>query len=154
VTVAITYKLVGTGWAECTVHLNDSHASLTASYLSDALGNLAAAALNLIRGSELERVSFDEEPGEYRWVLKQYRPGELSLRVLEFPELWSEAPDDSGSVLLRGACSTQDFARAVAGGLEAVLAEYGERGYKAKWVEHPFPNAALAALKSELGGRS
>ena len=149
--ISIRYTLVGTGWSECLVELDGSQARLTASYLSDALGNLAAATLALLRGSEIQRVAFDEEPGEYRWVLRQFVPGRMSLRIVEFSELWSDAADDEGTVLLRGSCETSAFATAVLEALDSVLEEHGERGYARTWAEHPFPSATQQFIRSELG---
>jgi len=41
--VQISYELAGTGWAECVIRINDATATVTASYLSDALDDLASA---------------------------------------------------------------------------------------------------------------
>jgi hypothetical protein len=42
-TIAIAYNLLGNGWAECIVEINDRQAHITASYLSDALADLPRA---------------------------------------------------------------------------------------------------------------
>jgi hypothetical protein len=150
VTLSIRYELVGTGWSQCTVCIAEEEAVLTASYLSDALGSLAGATLNLLRGSQLERARFEEEPGEYRWVLKQFCPGELSVRILEFEDYWEGNVEESGVVLLRGTCSVSDFARAVLEALDGVLAEHGEHGYKKKWAEHAFPRELREQIRAAL----
>ena len=41
--VEFKYRLVGTGWAEARIEDEEAWAGLTASYLSDALGNLLEA---------------------------------------------------------------------------------------------------------------
>lgn len=149
----IVYKLDGPGWARCTVLADDAHAKLTASYLSDALGDLAKATVRLLNGSPLEHVSFEEEPGEYRWVLKQFATGRMVVRVLGFPDA-NESPDDSGSVLLQFTCATEEFAEAVRGALDAVLEEHGEHEYKRLWIEYPFPSEALRELESRVKSAS
>jgi hypothetical protein len=47
--VDLHYDLTGTGWSECRVSIGDSRCDLTASYLSDALGDLAAAVEDVLR---------------------------------------------------------------------------------------------------------
>ena len=67
--VSVTYDLAGTGWAECIVELDGHRAHLSASYLSDALGELLRAVVNLLKGADEQTVSFYEESGEFRWRL-------------------------------------------------------------------------------------
>jgi hypothetical protein len=67
--VAITYELTGHGWSECMIRVDERTVTVTASYLSDALGSLSDAVLAVLLGSRTAKASFDEEPGEYRWVL-------------------------------------------------------------------------------------
>jgi hypothetical protein len=106
-----------------------------------------------LHGSELQRFSFDEEPGEYRWVLRRVWPDRLRVEILEFSELWSNAPDDEGTVLLRGDCTTKEFALAVVSALDSVLAEHGEAGYKERWG-CPFPSQTLRDLKASIDNPS
>lgn len=60
------YELTGTGWAECNISIGGSRCELTASYLSDALGDFASAIEDLLRWDTDARARFVEEPGEYR----------------------------------------------------------------------------------------
>ena len=41
--VQISYDIVGSGWAKCTIRVDEACATVTASYLSDALDDLASA---------------------------------------------------------------------------------------------------------------
>jgi hypothetical protein len=68
--LAFSYQLQGHGWAECRLEIDDQHATLTASYLSDALGDLASATTAALRGHPRPTASFAEEPGEYRWIFE------------------------------------------------------------------------------------
>ena len=68
--IEFDYRLVGTGWSEARVADAHRHAVSTASYLSDALGNTIEAVAPVVEGAGEPRCSWDEEPGEYRWILK------------------------------------------------------------------------------------
>jgi hypothetical protein len=67
VSVSFAYHLVGSGWAECTIAVDEQHATMTASYLSDAFGDLLGAVIRMVDGQPEATASFAEEPGEYRW---------------------------------------------------------------------------------------
>src|SRR5687768_17732149 len=97
----LTYRLTGTGWAECTLSDENSSCTVTASYLSDALRHLVVAATAVVSGFSRITFQFDEEPGEYRWVIETPRMNEIELRVLEFPELYGEKPDADGKEIFR-----------------------------------------------------
>jgi hypothetical protein len=97
--VAVKYDLTGTGGSECFVEIGDQQAHLTASYLSDALGDLLHAVVALLRGGKEAGASFAEEPGEYRWRLRRRGSDQVSIRILWFEELWSQ-PDEKGKAVL------------------------------------------------------
>lgn len=65
----LNYKLIDQGWAACEVELGDQGAKVTASYLSDALGDLVSAVLLLKTTGKAPGVSFAEEPSECRWLM-------------------------------------------------------------------------------------
>ena len=65
--VSFEYRLTGRGCSECIVEIDDKSASLTASYLSDALADLLDAVVSIVQGNDEVTVSFMEEPGEYQW---------------------------------------------------------------------------------------
>ncbi len=67
--VEFSFRLTGTGWAEGRIAVGDRFAMPTASYLSDALGDLIRTVRSLLEGAEGARVSWEEEPGEYRGSL-------------------------------------------------------------------------------------
>src|SRR6266571_1195228 len=113
--VSFNYRLTGTGWSEGRLVIGEEFADATASYLSDALGDLLRAVLALAEDSETARASWDEEPGEYRWIFE--RSGDrVRVRLLEFPE-WRaivDAPDAEGRTLLDASCPLGDLVAAVA----------------------------------------
>ena len=143
----LRYKLTGTGWAEALLETNENAVTVSASYLSDALGDLARGALAVLRGSGEVRFSFDEEPGEFRWILKKITSDTYTLSILQFDELWGNEPDERGAVVLEHSFSRVGFAKMTLKALEDVRHEYGEKGYKEKWHEHEFPSAELSELR-------
>jgi hypothetical protein len=142
----IDYSLRGSGWARCTVSLDEKAIDLTASYLSDALGNLVLAACMAFSGFHSVAFGFDEEPGEFRWVINRASGNELSLHILEFAELWGNKPNSHGKVLLECVLPVEVFAKEVHRAACAVQTRHGVEGYAEEWVEHPFPTHQLAYL--------
>lgn len=117
--------------------------------MSDALGVLLEAVGTLLEGAEEARCSWHEEPGEYRWVFVR-RADLLELRVLAFPELWGHQPDAEGSLVFETRQGLRETATAIADSAADVLAEHGEEGYLAKWVNAPFPSAHLDLVQQLL----
>jgi hypothetical protein len=148
--LSIEYRLLKSGWAECTVRVGSTSQELTASYLSDALGNLILAAAAMLAGMHAVAMSFDEEPGEYRWVIERANGTDVSLQVLEFGELWGNKPNSEGELLIQTTCHPLVFGEAVHKAASAVLAAHGAAGYKERWVEHDFPFKQLELLASYI----
>lgn len=145
----ISYELVGAGWSRCTMRAGSSECVVTASYLSDALGMLVLGALGILSGLKAVSFSFDEEPGEYRWVIQQTNVNQVQIEILSFEELWGNRPNSEGTPKWSFTCRPAVFASAVKAAADAVLTEHGEAGYLEKWCEHPFPKRELDLL-SEL----
>jgi len=146
----ITYRLTGVGWAECTIVDADNTCTVRASYLSDALYSLVLSANALLSRFSGMTFSFDEEPGEYRWVISSPRLNEIEIDILSLDELWGDRPNSEGRPLFKTICTPETFAEAVHAAAAAVLAEYGEAGYLEKWSEYPFPMAQFEQLSSML----
>ena len=92
--ISFAYNLVGSGWAECTIAVDKLHATMTASYLSDAFGDLLDAVIRMVEDQPEATASFAEEPGEYRWRFFRKEPDRLLIRILDFPQLWGDRPDE------------------------------------------------------------
>jgi hypothetical protein len=148
--LSITYSLVGPGWARCVVESEKSKCELGASYLSDALGNLVLSAIASVSGFRSSTFGFDEEPGEYRWVIESTDVNTISVEVLEFQELWGTKPNTEGKSLFRTVCAPITYARAVAMAANSVLEEHGLDGYLGKWMEHAFPERQLQLLEERI----
>ncbi|MFN7941118.1 MAG: hypothetical protein U0X73_05940 [Thermoanaerobaculia bacterium] len=149
----ITYSLVATGWSKCIVESSDAHVELSASYLSDALGNLVLSGIAAASNFHSVEFGFDEEPGEYRWSVSSAENNAVRLRIFEFHELWGNKPTDSGRLLFEAVLTPLAYARAVYACAAAVLEEHGSNAYLEKWVEHPFPAQALELLAAAISCR-
>jgi hypothetical protein len=145
----LDYHLDGTGWSRATVADQDQTAHLTASYLSDALGDLTRATLALVRGARQATISWEEEPGEYRWLLTR-TGGDLAIRILWFDDADTQQPDEAGRVVFATTCILTTFATALARQLQQLLDDLGVDGYKRQWVRHDFPLSELEALNHLL----
>ena len=133
--VQLSYDLVGAGWAKCTIRVDDATATVTASYLSDALDDLASAVSATLRGHPHATASFTEEPGEYRWIFEPLPEGKVVVRILEFRELWGGVQTRKERSFLTHSVG----AGALLSELQKLERTYGLAGYREKWVEHDFP---------------
>jgi hypothetical protein len=149
--VTVDYRLTGSGWSSCTIELYGQTCVVTASYLSDALRELVSATNHLLGGGKEARFQFDEEPGEYRWILSSTGEGGLRIKILQFPQLWGEKPDSDGQTVLEATCPVRLFGEAVLLSLNRILDEHGLRGYREKWVNADFPLEDYRVLCSTLG---
>ena len=97
--------------------------------------------------------SFEEEPGEFRWLLKSKPNNQLELRILAGYDIYKNPPtsDEECRALFQAICSHVEFGKAVVDAGNALLEEYGEDGYLEKWVEYPFPMENFRQLVQLLG---
>lgn len=147
--VEFAYALTGTGWSAGRLAVGSAWAELSASYLRDALGDLLRATLAIAAGDGEARCSWEEEPGEYRWILN--RAGDaLSVTVLEFHDIYDEQPDEAGKAVIDATCTVAGFIGAIAGGAQRLLDELGPDEYLKRWVDDPFPTEELAELQAWL----
>lgn len=154
--ILFDFRLTGVGWAECCIVCGEKLLKFTASYLSDALGQLATAALLMHLGAPSARISFDEEPGEYRWGIEWYRSPSgdetsFRVRIWWFTELWGRRPDDEGEVKFDEIIDADAFYRAVRDLLDEVRTRYGEEGYNQQWDRYRFPRLVQQELKHLVG---
>jgi hypothetical protein len=151
--LTITYELVGTGWSVCRLNAGALEAEISASYLSDALGNLILSAVAVASGFRSVSFGFDQEPGEYRWIIETIDTDLVRLRILEFEDLWGNKPDNAGRLHLEVSMRPLQYAEAVASAAEGVLMAHGLNGYAERWSEHKFPDRELTLLRSAIESR-
>jgi hypothetical protein len=142
------FRLVGSGWAEAGIGDADGNATLTASYTRDALGDLLDAVWRLLQGEAEVRCSWEEEPGEFRWIMRR-EADSVSLQVLEFADYVPPAEDHAGVVVFETRQDVSTFARAIALGASRVLEQLGEAGYEQLW-HAPFPTRTLELIRTRL----
>lgn len=148
--LSLSYKLTGLGWAECTLSDDESSTTITSSYLSDALGRLVLAAVAASSGFSRLAFSFEEEPGEYRWVINSPRTNEIELKIFQFDYAYSDLPDEKGQLVFCTRCRPVIFAAAVRRAAVELLTTVGEAGYAKQWEQHPFPSRWLEDLNRIL----
>lgn len=143
------YKLTGTSWSEARVADEAGHAIVTASYLSDALRSLVEATALAVEGVPEARCSWDEEPGEYRWILRRVG-ADLRIEIRAFDELRGDQPDEQSRLVFSTRQDPLRVARVVLSTVQGLLDDLGEVEYERRWVEHPFPSDALSRLRSAV----
>jgi hypothetical protein len=142
----LEYALVGHGWATATLSDGNSSVEITASYLTDALGDLCCAVIALLRGASSARVAWAEEPGEYHWVFDRL-DDRVALRVLWFANQASTVSDERGTLVFNIECWLKDLAGQLESQLRGLLESLGTEGYEQAWVRHPFPLAEYEQLR-------
>lgn len=149
--LSISYKVTGAGWAECVIVADKKSIVLTASYLDDALGNLAEATLSIAEGEKLAYAVFAEEPGEFRWKISKTNDKEVLVEILEFDD-WEDfrQTDEKGKVIFEFECELLQFVRKIITCLSEVLNENGLEGYIKKWLMHEFPLKTYNELRNSL----
>jgi hypothetical protein len=150
--VEFHYELTGSGWSECRISIGGARCEVTASYLSDALGELAFAVEDVLRWPGVDaRAVFVEEPGEYRWRFIQAGEERVRVKIIEFPD-WGEKDDERGKLIFDAECDRRSLGESVARELRRLLAVHGVHGYRRKWVENDFPMQRLLAIEALLSG--
>ncbi len=146
----MNYKLIGSGWAECTLQIDGQVIVATASYLSDALADLLQSVVDLLQGQAEATASFEEEPGEYRWRFQRVDEQNILVRILWFDDLYSYAPDEKGRLEFEAKCRLRTFAGEVLSTMQQLLAQHGLAGYKEQWRPYDFPLELQEKLKRLL----
>lgn len=152
--MGLTFSVTSLGPGSITAELagDGTHVQLTASYLSDALGDLTRVVIGLLRGAPRARCAWQEEPGEHRWLFER-AGNRVHLRVLWFPRTFSKQPDDVGRCVFSTTCTLASFAGQLKSQLDRLLGEHGVEGYQARWKTYPFPMAEYEHLRSLIRSR-
>ncbi|MGW2817990.1 hypothetical protein [Streptomyces sp. NPDC001415] len=141
--VRISWTLVGSGWAGCTLEDRQAKVELIASYITSAPEDLLTAMARLVAGETETRAQFEAEPTAYRWIF--HREGaDTWTRVLELRH--GSDHDNKGTEIWSSRLGVDQLARTVIRCFDEVAQTYGESGYRGKWGEH-FPRAELEALR-------
>ena len=146
----LVYTLTGHGWAEAVVSNPDYNASMRVSYLSDALADLSNAVITILDGADEARASFDDEPGEYRWVFRKTGAAAYRLKILRFEELWSNEPDCKGVLIFEEHGTALEYGLVVRDVLADIYHRIGRKRYRRLWIEYPFPTRELIELRKRI----
>jgi hypothetical protein len=142
------FKLLEYGWADAVLGDEKAWVDLTASHVSDALGDLVRAARNSLVANEAE-CSWDAEPEEFRWIF--WREGENTrLTVLTLDDAMAKLPRESGRVIFETIASAIEVARVIERGARDVLEKFGTDGYRKRWWTFPFPSDNLDQLHAVI----
>lgn len=165
----LEYELTGKGWATASIDNGDQRAEHRISYIGPGLEELLQAALGLTENKRRTIASFEDEPGENRWVFRVERVGTVFLVISFYDHLFSnpeveederelrkredlpeDDPDDPAMVLFAAYVHLPELLQAVSAAAEAVLEKYGAAGYKTEWLEGDFPEEELRKLQEYL----
>lgn len=143
-----TYRLLRHGWAEVTVKSGERIAPMVVSYLSDALCDLLDAVFGIVDGEDQTEAVLEDEPGEWVWTFR--RTGGLvniEVRLLD-------GSHSKGREVVSAATTALDLATQVSEESDHLLREFGEDGYRERWIEHPFPMASHLRLAQWVASNS
>jgi hypothetical protein len=150
--ISFTYDYDENGWA--TSHISDSvndldmYPSLVTGGDIEDLAERVVVLLKLDQQgiSTKQKCSWGDEPGEYRWILKNDN-GNLSILILWFDAPHSHLNDEQGKVLFSAECSLIKFAIQVKTELRDALETLGEEEYE-KRARKAFPQRIYDELRS------
>ncbi|WP_175407503.1 hypothetical protein [Streptomyces sp. TRM64462] len=142
-----SWGLSGSGWATCHIADGASEHKSFVSYCTNALADVLHGVAALYGPGTIHRFSFDLEPAEVRWVLRRQGPN-VDISIYRFPDMSAsfDANDADGTLVWSSRQDRSALSHAVMEAAQSVLRIHGEEGYRAKWVQHPFPVAALQDL--------
>ena len=114
---------------------------------NDVPTELLSAVVRIVRGSQLERVSFDHEPAEIRWTLA--RETDAVRVVVESYENWGSST--GGYLEWVGSWrDTDSFGNSFLRATESFLRQVGRDGFASGWPTYPVPDPALEELRPRI----
>jgi hypothetical protein len=145
------WELHNAGWATATIHTepDTEPLSMTVSYLYDSLRELARALLAIDAGAKEVAVPLLAEPGEHHLVLQRLDEDRIGWEARWYTA-WvtgGRASRDNYELVGRGDVRWRTFRGAIVSELQRLLCDYGEDGYRERWVNDPFPLEELRRLE-------
>ncbi len=152
---SFSYQLGTAGWSTASVSDGERTVALTASYLSDALGDLTRAVIALLQGAEQATLTWDEEPGVAEWRFER-QGDDVDVRITLFDNRTSsrafrarpvEPPFQMRTPLVRLAGEVLDE-------LWRIYETVGVAGYQERWKMQAFPLQEYTHLRYLLRERT
>ena len=143
----IEYNLLETGWAEFTFRNSEKSIEVSASYLHDSLLELAEATLLLCKGSKEADVTFVEEPGHHRLILKRNGQDRINLKFQWFKE-WPTRKEKPDQEVFKIDASLTELKEQVLGVLKHIEEQIGPDEYHKLWKNHEFPSKQYQRLRA------
>jgi hypothetical protein len=139
----IRLSFEGHGWLDVRIHVDSIERRMHASYIRDTPLQMIEAANLFLKGIPEASFSFEEEPGEWRWLL--VRDGDsLSIRVIYFTD--ARRPSKrAGEEILRADVPAHTFARALKLAIDELTKDIGDEEYEKEWGRR-FPCEAYDRL--------
>jgi hypothetical protein len=138
-------QLSGRGWADAFLENDQQHLKADISYLSDGIGEMADAAVAILKGERSTKFSFQDEPGEHVFVLTRGKDDQLNIQVFENFKTFEGRLKNS---VLKIDCAVLDFVGQVFSSLAAMQRNEGD-AYKERWG-YDFPKPAFDFLSKSF----
>ena len=146
------YRLQGAGWAYAELSDRGRRVTVQASYLSDALGDLLSALVELTEGGRTATCLWAEEPAVVRWTFTARYDGILcSMR--RFPDEKAAAtppPHRYGTVIFTTTRPLPHLVAAVTDEVAGLRDRYCDDEYERRWQAASFPSRRLDQLQEWL----
>lgn len=140
------------GWADPVIEDGDARLEMTASYMTDALGDLLNALIQLVNGRGEAECNWTQEPAGWQWNFVRPNDVEVELEIRfsddSFQNGWD--PESEEAVRFRSRAALSELVGSIADGARRSLDEFGVDGFAAQWNMHPFPSLQLQALQKWL----
>jgi hypothetical protein len=142
-TTHFNYWLTGSGWAEAFFTGDKQNVRFELSYLSDPLADLFEGLCRLINSeSDIERISFFDEPGEHSLVISKIGKDEIKIEIFwdNEREGINESDKSQDSDLIYSDTDTlRNLALVICAGIDDLLERHTLKDYKEKWILYDFP---------------
>lgn len=147
------YDITGVGWAVGYIEINGQKCEFSPGYLSDALGDLMEAVLDIISGNgqfgdpfPSSHFTWYEEPIKKHWMIVGLNESEIKVTIIS-----KDSTDPTyEEVEMDTTCGIFEFANEVVQAAEELLRKHGLIGYKMTWHDKDFPITTYLRVKYYL----
>ena len=147
--MTLSYVLHKAGWATATIEHGGIHREMRVSYLSDPVWKMLDAAIGLTNGAQEVRFGFTDEPGEHECIVTRAGSDGVKIRVFWHKD-WTPPGRNTGDEVFACDSNVSEFCQTIFACCKRLLDEYGEEGYKERWVSHEFPTETFERLSHLL----